>query len=365
MNKTIFLNYIRPILFFLGSIILVKLLGSSELFTDELYPKINGFLGKMFYLLSARFSFSLGDIFYLILILLGIIFFANLIFRLLKKRYTEVNVSIRRLIYFLAGFYLYFHLVWGFNYYKTPINESYDVELNSLNELKVLAEIYFLKTMAYRTQVEEDENGVFKMSISKDEINRLIDQSSEKISIKYPELRLSAQVGANIKSSLFSEVFSHLGVSGYYNPFTNEGQYNALMADSNLLFTQLHETAHQWGFATEDEANFVGFLLGISSDHHDLLYVSNYRAMRSILNRIYWYDPLFVKNYVENRYSEAMKRDRAYEIEIAMKYSGKTEEAFSFMNEAFLKLNNQEGLESYGRFVELLVGYNRMYAIKD
>jgi len=57
-----------------------------------------------------------------------------------------------------------------------------------------------------------------------------------------------------------------------------------------------------------------------------------------------------------------MKRDRAYEIEIAMKYSGKTEEAFSFMNEAFLKLNNQEGLESYGRFVELLVGYNRMYS---
>jgi hypothetical protein len=31
------------------------------------------------------------------------------------------------------------------------------------------------------------------------------------------------------------------------------------------------------------------------------------------------------------------------------------------MNEAFLRLNNQEGLQSYGRFVELLVGYHRKY----
>src|SRR5690625_7460571 len=104
MNKTVFLNYIRPILFFLGSIILVKLLGSSKLFTDELYQKINGFLGNMCYLLSDRFSCSLGDIFYLILILLGIIFFAQLIFRLLKKRYTEVDVSVRRLINFIEDF---------------------------------------------------------------------------------------------------------------------------------------------------------------------------------------------------------------------------------------------------------------------
>lgn len=311
--------------------------------------------------MSSFFTFSLGDIFYLLLIAMAIFFLVFLLINLFKKNNKKVELYLKSLIYFIGSFYLYFHLIWGFNYYKTPIKDSYDVELNSLNELKILAEIYFLKSMAYRSQVEEDENGVFRMNISAEEINDLISQSADNISSQYPELRLNANVGVNIKSSLFSEVFSHLGVSGYYNPFTNEGQYNTSVPHTKLLFTQLHETAHQWGFATEDEANFVGFLLGLGSQHNDMLYVSNYRAMRSILNRIYWYDPLFVKNYVENRYSEGMKRDRDYEIEIVMKYSGKTEEAFSFMNEAFLKLNNQEGLESYGRFVELLVGYNRMY----
>ena len=83
--------------------------------------------------------------------------------------------------------------------------------------------------------------------------------------------------------------------------------------------------------------------------------------MRSILNRILWVEPLYVKDYFENKYSEGMKRDRLYELEINAHYGGSAEDAFSLMNEAFLKLNNQEGLESYGKFVELLVGFNRKY----
>lgn len=361
MIRKSFLEYIRPILVFSGSVSLVKLLSNSNLFTDEFYPKIYSSIGSFLYLLSSPFSFSLGDIFYMLLILLAIFYFSKLLYQILKRKHDVVNQNVKRIIYFFAGFYLYFHLVWGFNYYKKPIKDSYDVELNSLNELKILAEIYFLKTMAFRSQVEEDENGVFKISISKEEIKQSINHSADRITTLYSEVSLNAHVEANIKPSLFSEIFSHLGVSGYYNPFTHESHYNAFMSDSNLLFTQLHETAHQWGFATEDEANFVGFLLGIGSEQIDMLYVSNYKALKSILNRIYWYDPIFVKNYVENRYTDAMKRDRKYEIEIAMKYSGKTEEAFSLMNEAFLKLNNQEGLESYGRFVELLLGHNRIY----
>ena len=136
------------------------------------------------------------------------------------------------------------------------------------------------------------------------------------------------------------------------------------MAETALLFTQLHETAHQFGFAPENEANFIGFLLGKESVHPDLIYISSFRAMRSILNRIFLYDPLFVKDFVENKYSEGMKRDREYEIEISKKYGGPADDVFSLMNEAFLKMNNQEGLESYGRFVDLLIGFHRKYPLE-
>src|SRR5690606_21437063 len=173
-----------------------------------------------------------------------------------------------------------------------------------------------------------------------------------------PEIQLIHSTSPNLKASLVSTGFSYLGVSGYFVPFTSEAQYNTNQPDTKLLFTKMHETAHQWGFAAENEANFVGYLLGQESENIELNYVSNYKAMRSILNRILLVDPVYVQVMLF-RYSDGMKRDRNYEKEILEKYSGKGDEAFSFMNEAFLRLNNQEGLESYGRFVELLVGFNR------
>lgn len=362
MNKSILFSFLKSISTFIFAVVLVKILGNWTSFPDTVYPKLQSFIGQILYAFSSKFSFSIGDVFYSFLALLGLLFLIVISYLIYKKKFAQLRKNLNALIYFLAGFYLFFHLVWGFNYYKTPIKESYDIELDSLVELKILAEVYFLKTMAYRSQVNEDENGVFKMELNENELKEIMWENSHFISSKYPEIKFIKPVKPNLKTSLYSEVFSHLGVSGYYNPFTNEGQFNTKMPDSSLLFTQLHETAHQWGFATEDEANFVGYLMGCEAEQVDLLYVSHFKAMRSILNRIFWYDPLFVKDYVENRYTAGMRRDRDYELEIIEKYTGKTDEAFSLMNEAFLKLNNQEGLESYGRFVELLVGFNRKYS---
>src|SRR5690606_4043513 len=124
----------------------------------------------------------------------------------------------------------------------------------------------------------------------------------------------------NVKPSLYSTMFSYMGVLGYYNPFTNEGQFNTKMPDTKILFTQMHETAHQWGFAPENEANFIGFLIGSKSENIEFNYVSHYMALRQILNRIVWEDPQFVEQLLE-QYSDGMKRDRAYEIQIQLKYN--------------------------------------------
>lgn len=352
---------IRSVIYLVTSIILVQLIGNQTSFPDDVFPTIQGNIGSWLYLFSGSLSFSLGDVLYLILFVLALIYIGNLLYLLFKR---EIKLFQHRLgsgIAFITVIYLLFHLFWGFNYYKKPLKEAYDVELNSLTELKLLAEIYYLKAMAYRSQVEENEAGVFQSRLSVEELEALLSQSAVTIRQNYPELSFHSTAPANLKQSLFSEAFSYLGIGGYYNPFTNEGQFLSSQADTGKLFTKMHETAHQWGFATESEANFVGYLLGEESDEVELLYVSNFKAMRSLLNRIVYYDPYFVKSYVENRYTEGMKRDRFNEIAISEKYTGISEDAFSYLNETFLKINNQEGLASYGRLVELLVGFNRKY----
>lgn len=343
------------------SVLLVKIIGNRTGFSDHVFPRLQNQIGGLLYRMSGNVSFSLGDVFYLVLFMSVLAFVGYSVVFLFQRKYQQFQNTLASGIGGLTGIYLVFHVFWGFNYYKTPIQAHYDVELTSLDELKLLAEIYFLKSMAYRSQVNEDAQGVFQTSLTNDTLNVLLQQAALSIDQKYVEIPFYANVPVNLKKSLFSEGFSYLGIGGYYNPFTNEGQFMATQPDSKLLFTKMHETAHQWGFASESEANFIGFLLGNESDNVDLLYVSNFKAMRSLLNRILYFDPEFVKNYVENRYSEGMKRDRLHEIEVMEKYSGQSEDAFALMNETFLKMNNQEGLASYGRLVELLVGFNRKY----
>ena len=355
-----FYNILISIGLFFGSFLFIKVISFTS-FPDKIFPKVNVFFSKLLYFISHKFPFSVGDIFYIILTIssVGFLFY---FFKLIRSKNWEIlRKALTRLVYFLMIFYWTFHLLWGFNYYKTPIVENYDTENITIDELKLLAEIYFMRSVFLREQVGEDKNGVFKFQLTQNEINQNLKVSSSEIKSKYPEIHFINLTPPNVKSSLFSTMFSYMGVSGYYVPFTTEAQYNDKMPDTKLLFTQFHEIAHQWGFAPENEANFVGYLLGKESDDVEMKYASNYRAMRSILNRILWVDPVYVQVMLF-RYSDGMKRDRNYEREINEKYSGKGEEAFSLMNETFLRLNNQEGLESYGRFVELLVGFNRKYS---
>jgi len=351
---------IRAFVVFVLTIGLVRIIGAFTAFPDVVFPSVNTFFSKLLISFSALFPFSTGDIFYTLLAVFGLVFIIRFVKAIIKKDKTRVSGRISNFFYFMTILYLVFHLLWGFNYYKTPLKDHYDTENIELNELKQLAEFYLQKSTEDRSKVNEDEKGVFEFRLNGNQIDSLIVQSSQELKKNYPELGLTAQTRPNIKKSLYSTLFSYLGVLGYYNPFTGEAQYNSNVPPTKMLFTQMHETAHQWGFASENEANFIGFLIGTHSECIDFRYASHYMSLRQILNRIVWEDPAFVEKLME-KYSPQMKRDRAYEIEIQMKYNHSADDAFSMLNEAYLRLNNQEGLESYGKFVELLAGYNRKY----
>jgi len=351
---------IRAFAVFVSAILLVRAVEAFTAFPDLVFPHIQVFFSKLLISFSSLFPFSAGDIFYTLLAVFSLVFIVRFAKAIIQKDRAGISDKISGFFYFFTILYLVFHLLWGFNYYKTPLKYHYDTENIELDELKQLAEFYLQQSIKDRYEVNEDEEGVFEFRLNRHQIDSLIVRSSEKLKKNYPELGLNAQPRPNIKKSLYSTLFSYLGVLGYYNPFTGEAQYNSNVPPTKMLFTQMHETAHQWGFAPENEANFIGFLIGTHSDCIDFRYAGHYMALRQILNRIVWEDPAFVEKLLE-KYSPQMKRDRAYEIEIQLKYNHSADDAFSMLNEAYLRLNNQEGLESYGKFVELLTGHNRKY----
>lgn len=250
-------------------------------------------------------------------------------------------------------FYFVYQMVWGLMYFQKPVSNIFPERQPTLAEAKSIAIVLLERCQTTRKMVQEDQNGVFKVyDIKKVEADILKGQRSLP-----PMFHADFATGINnFKPSLFKNFISATGILGYYNPITAEAHYNPNLPSSLLPFTLAHESAHQLGFAREQEANFIGYVLGNSSQNADLKYSAQLYALRSILNAVYPTDSLFVKKMIR-QYTPGMARDRAFEKAFAKRNYGTAAQVFSFTNDLFLKSNRQDGAITYSYFTDLLLKY--------
>ncbi|MCY0970922.1 DUF3810 domain-containing protein [Chryseobacterium wangxinyae] len=300
-------------------------------------------------LLFSWIPFSVGDILY---IFFGI-FLSYFIIKCFKKK--SRNESLFKILIFLNIFYFTYQIFWGMLYFQKPIISKLPETKITLEKRKNLAIKYLEKCKLTRLLVKEDESGVFVISdlitIQKEILhqqtrlpNFISDKKANKIS--------------SFKPSIFKNVMSFTGILGYYNPFSAEAQYNSDLPSSYLPFTLAHESSHQLGFAREQEANFVGYLIGVNSSNNELRYSTEYFTLKSILNSLVYEDEKFVEDMIKN-YSDGMKRDRNFEKDFNFKHQGLLNDFFGFTNNVFLKSNQQEGSVTYSYFIDLLVRYGK------
>ena len=253
-------------------------------------------------------------------------------------------------------FYFVYQLVWGMTYFQRPIVLALDEKEPQIVEIKSLALKYLHQAKHTRTLVKEDDKGVFQIQ-DLEKIKREILSRQKKIPA-FLGNKISTEID-NFKPSLYSGFMNYTGVLGYYNPFSTEAQYNSHLPHTYLPFTLSHESAHQLGFAREQEANFVGYFVGIGSENPELRYSTEYFALKSLLRALITEDEDFVKTVIA-QYSDEMKRDYQAEKDFVEEYQGPMNTFFAFTNDLFLKTNQQEGAVTYSYFVDLLVRYERM-----
>lgn len=241
-------------------------------------------------------------------------------------------------------------------YFQTPIIKKLSKQdPPEINKAKKLALLYLEKCKQTRTSVHEDHNGIFVVTNLKAVQQEILLQQT-KLPAYISNKRVTQIVA--IKPSLFRSVMNFTGILGYYNPFTSEAQYNSELPHTFIPFTTAHESSHQLGFAREQEANFIGYLIGVHSSNLDLKYSTEYFTLKSLLRFIVEEDPEFVKSVIKN-YSSGMKRDRAYEKSFIFKHQGWLDDFFGFTNNLFLKSNQQEGSVTYSYFIDLLLNYEK------
>ncbi|MBK7123815.1 MAG: DUF3810 domain-containing protein [Chitinophagaceae bacterium] len=165
----------------------------------------------------------------------------------------------------------------------------------------------------------------------------------------------------SLKPSVWSLVGNYMGFTGYYNPFTGEGQVNTLVPKFLQPFTTCHEVAHQLGYAKEREASFVAYLAA-SASQDTLLHYSVYLDLFMYSNRnLFETDSLSAREFTHKLLPEVLadlKEWRAFN----KKYRNPVEPVFRWIYGVYLKQNQQpQGVLSYDEVTGFMIAYYKKY----
>ena len=344
-------KYILP-LFLIFQILFLKIIAFfpekvEHFYSKELYVYISKILRTVF----GKIPFSFGDCIYGILILLIIKWF----WKIRKTWKFSCKDNFLKVLSLISVFYFFFHILWALNYYRVPLFEKMNIQREYTDdELFVFTEKLLTKTNEIQLQITHNP----KLKVTNPENQDQIFVSSlngyVNLAKQYPFFNYEI---SSRKKSLFSLPLTYMGFSGYLNPFTSEAQVNDKIPTFDFPFVVCHEMAHQIGYGSESECNFIGFLACIKNDN---LY-AQYAAYNSALH--YCLFAVAMKN--EAKFEDFKTRINPgiivnyKESEMFWKqYDTFIDKGFHAFYDQFLKMNQQkDGIEGYSKFVNLLVNY--------
>jgi hypothetical protein len=295
--------------------------------------------------------FSVGDLMYLVLL-------AVLLYTIIKKRkklFPDLKSSLLLITAWLSGFFLLFNVLWGINYYREPLHYKLQMGTEySDQQLLDFTKVLIAEVNGIQLKLAADDSSAVQLPYSHDQIFAKNLTGYKQLAGRFEYLRYD--VPSN-KKSLISVPLSYMGFAGYLNPFTHESQVNALLPLYTFPMVSAHEMAHQIGFASESEANFIGYLATANNPDLYFQYSAYCSALRYCLANWQVRDPK-VAEFLLPTINRGILKNFDESREFWAGYESFIETGFHAFYDRFLKLNSQQdGLESYSRFVDLLVNH--------
>ncbi len=311
-------------------------------------------VSKFSRLALGNIPFSIGDLIYFI-----VIFFVLRWFWKKRKSWKmQWRSNLLSILGFLSVFYFLFHLLWALNYHREKLYDKMYIGREYTDaDLLHFTKLLIAKTNQIHAKITHDPNANVVFPYTQQQVYQMNVSGYRNLARIHPYF---AYEHLCVKRSLISLPLTYMGFAGYLNPFTGEAQVNGKLPMYNFPTTAAHEMAHQIGYASESEANFIGYLASVKNDDAYLQYSGYSYALKYCLRN--WkirdekvletlkpmINPGILKNYDESEQFWAQ-----YETFI--------ETGFKIFYDHFLKFNQQkDGLDSYSKFVDLLVNYYKL-----
>ena len=173
----------------------------------------------------------------------------------------------------------------------------------------------------------------------------------------FSDREIEASPCENVKKTLFSPIYSALGISGAYYFMTGEPVINTDLPPYLSCFTSLHECAHSLGYMREDEATLYAYASLSVSDNPYHRYSAALSAYEMVAKALYGIDKE-AYNKIHTSLAEYAKND----IQLHRDYRNKNgdsifKQASEALSDKAIELRDGRGLSSYSESAVILVDY--------
>jgi len=362
-NRCFFARWVSGLIIFVVSFLVLMISHMSQNFATwyatYVYPVLPRTLGWFFGL----FPFS---VFEAVLILLCVTVPVMIIFTVVRlftvhgraKLKAGVKIALPCLFNTLAIIFMLFVLAAGINYNRQTYADHIGITVrdSSPDELVQLYLLLVERAEVLVTQIETDESGHF--ALRWDGMHDYASRAMRELDSMYGAL---GTYFPRAKAPILSRAaLSNFNIGGFFSPWTMEAHYNRDMPGQSIPFVIAHELAHVAGHMREDEANFIAYLASRNSVNVDFQYSAAYVALSYTLTPLR--QAVGADRYSElfSLLPEQVRRDFAAARAYWQSFQGPAADFATRVNDTYLRLNQQEdGVRSYGRMVDLLLAYYR------
>lgn len=351
-------RWVIPVAILLASLALRRLAHESPQFVDHYYShSFYLILSSAISRVSGLVSFSLGEALIVGLPAVGLFFVLWRTRRQLLRGDSGFQIALSRtceLIWVLAVAFAVFQLLFGLNYQRPPLAAGLQLASRPATQIE-LEDIALLIIAEVNHNFDEAQS----LGHTRDEVSAAIERAYQAADL------LGAPASARFgppKPVYASRIMTRLGISGIYSPFTGEPNINTNQPESELPFSIAHEKAHQRGYAREDEASFVAFLVCTRSDSPFVRYSGFSRGLRVLAPLRAAVSPERYHEIVD-QLSPGVRKDLQKNAEFwRIARHPMLEKLADRTNNTYLRANGvSSGTANYGEVVSLIIGYYLTY----
>ena len=218
--------------------------------------------------------FAMGELIYIALIILLII---NSIrwFNSIKK-FNHLRQKIGYLLFKFSWLglrlFVVFQLIWGLNYLQPDPSFAYQISPQTPKNAEIALEEINALTYELIQELNQTKEELNLIGPQKMDFNQLVFRVElayirEAYFKKQPRFK-----NRSIKKAVFPTWGDYIGYLAFYQPLTGEAIIRADLPLWTQPYTIAHEMAHQMGYASETEANFIAYVAAVESGDPILRY---------------------------------------------------------------------------------------------